>query len=129
MNFSEIWIRRPVMSALVMFGLLFFGVVSYRRLPINNLPNVDFPTISVTASLPGANPETMAATVAMPLEKQFTTIAGIDSMMSTSTLGLTKYPPAKPVALTCEPLKAAGKHCRDRNRYRNRYRASEVKGR
>ncbi len=89
MNVSEIWIRRPVMTALVMFGLLFFGVISYRRLPINNLPNVDFPTISVTTYLPGANPETMAATVAMPLEKQFTTIPGIDSMTSTSTLGAT----------------------------------------
>ena len=89
MNVSEIWIRRPVMTALLMLGLLFFGVISYRRLPINNLPNVDFPTLSVTAALPGANPETMAATVAMPLEKQFTTVAGIDSMTSTSTLGAT----------------------------------------
>jgi hydrophobic/amphiphilic exporter-1 (mainly G- bacteria), HAE1 family len=89
MNISEIWIRRPVMTALVMFGLLFFGILSYKRLPINNLPDVDFPTISVTAHLPGANPETMAATVAMPLEKQFTAIAGIDSMTSTSSLGAT----------------------------------------
>jgi hydrophobic/amphiphilic exporter-1 (mainly G- bacteria), HAE1 family len=89
MNISEIWIRRPIMTALLMLGLLFFGVISYRRLPINNLPNVDFPTLSVTAALPGANPETMAATVAMPLEKQFTTVAGIDSMTSTSTLGAT----------------------------------------
>ena len=89
MNISERWIRRPVMTTLVMFGLLFFGLLSYRNLSINNLPNVDFPTISVTAILPGASPETMAATVATPLEKQFSSIAGIDSMSSSSSLGLT----------------------------------------
>jgi HAE1 family hydrophobic/amphiphilic exporter-1 len=89
MNISERWIRRPVMTTLVMFGLLFFGLLSYRNLSINNLPNVDFPTISVTALLPGASPETMAATVATPLEKQFSSIAGIDSMSSSSSLGLT----------------------------------------
>lgn len=89
MNFSEIWIRRPVMTTLVMASLLLFGVISYRRLPINNLPTVDFPTISVKAVLPGANPEVMASTVATPLEKQFSSISGIDSMTSTSTLGVT----------------------------------------
>jgi HAE1 family hydrophobic/amphiphilic exporter-1 len=72
-----------------MFGLLFFGLLSYRNLSINNLPNVDFPTISVTAFLPGASPETMAATVATPLEKQFSSIAGIDSMSSSSSQGAT----------------------------------------
>ena len=77
------------MTVLVMFGLFFFGLLSYRHLPINNLPDVDFPTISVTAFLPGASPETMAATVATPLEKQFSSIAGIDSMASSSSLGAT----------------------------------------
>ncbi len=89
MNPSEIWIRRPVMTILVMAGILIFGVISYNKLPINNLPDVDFPTISVTAKLPGASPEIMASTVATPLEKQFSSIAGIDSMVSTSTLGTT----------------------------------------
>ena len=77
------------MTTLVMFGLLFFGLLSYRKLSINNLPDVDFPTISVTAFLPGASPETMAATVATPLEKQFSSIAGIDSMSSSSSQGAT----------------------------------------
>ena len=89
MNFSEIWIRRPVMTILVMSGLLLLGVLSYRQLPINNLPNVEFPTVTVTASLPGASPETMAATVATPLEKSFSSIPSVSSMVSTSTLGNT----------------------------------------
>jgi HAE1 family hydrophobic/amphiphilic exporter-1 len=77
------------MTILVMFGILFFGIISYDSLPINNLPAVDFPTIQVTAALPGASPETMASTVAKPLEKQFSSIAGLDSMSSTSYQGLT----------------------------------------
>jgi HAE1 family hydrophobic/amphiphilic exporter-1 len=84
---TAIFIRRPVMTALVMIGLLFFGISSYRRLPVSDLPSVDFPTISVSANLPGASPETMAAAVATPLEKQFSTIAGIDNMTSQSSLG------------------------------------------
>src|SRR5437773_3794747 len=87
MNISELFIRRPVMTTLVMLGILMFGVMAYRLLPVSNLPNVDFPTIQVNASLPGASPETMASSVATPLEKQFSTIAGIDSMTSTNTLG------------------------------------------
>ncbi|HYG24858.1 MAG TPA: multidrug efflux RND transporter permease subunit [Verrucomicrobiae bacterium] len=90
MNISEIFIRRPVMTSLVMMAILLFGIVSYRYLPVSDLPNVDFPTIQVTASLPGASPETMAASVATPLEKQFSTIAGIDSMTSVSSLGNTR---------------------------------------
>ncbi|MGD9975932.1 MAG: efflux RND transporter permease subunit, partial [Desulfatirhabdiaceae bacterium] len=90
MNISRIFIERPVMTTLVMAGLLIFGIMAYRVLPVSDLPNVDFPTILVTASLPGADPETMAASVATPLERQFTTIAGIDSMTSTSTLGQTR---------------------------------------
>ncbi|HSS07435.1 MAG TPA: efflux RND transporter permease subunit, partial [Rhodanobacteraceae bacterium] len=89
MNVSEIFVRRPVMTTLVMVGVLVFGIVGYRRLPVASLPNVDFPTISVSASLPGASPETMASAVATPLEKQFSTIPAVDSMTSTSSLGST----------------------------------------
>ena len=88
MNFAEIFIRRPVMTTLVMLSILLFGVMSYRFLPVSDLPNVDFPTILVTASLPGASPETMASAVATPLERQFSTIAGLDSMTSSSALGI-----------------------------------------
>ncbi|MBA3029118.1 MAG: efflux RND transporter permease subunit [Desulfobacteraceae bacterium] len=86
---SDLFIFRPVMTTLVMLAILIFGVSSYRNLPVSDLPNVDFPTISVSASLPGASPETMASAVANPLEKQFSTIAGIDSMTSTSAIGST----------------------------------------
>jgi HAE1 family hydrophobic/amphiphilic exporter-1 len=86
-NIAEIFIRRPVMTVLVMAAILIFGVIAYRLLPVNALPNVDFPTIQVQAQLPGASPDTMASAVATPLEKQFSTIAGIDSMTSTSTDG------------------------------------------
>ncbi len=84
-----LFIRRPVMTTLVMTGILVFGILGYRLLPVSDLPNVDFPTISVSASLPGASPETMASAVATPLEKQFSTIAGIDNMTSTSGQGAT----------------------------------------
>ena len=90
MNIAEIFIRRPVMTTLVMIGLLLFGVMGYRLLPISDLPNVDFPTIQVAAALPGASPETIAASVATPLEKQFTTIAGLDNMNSSSSQGSTQ---------------------------------------
>ncbi len=89
MNISEIFIRRPVMTGLLMIGILAFGIIAYRALPVAALPNVDFPTIQVSATLPGASPETMASAVALPLEKEFSLIAGIDSMNSTSTLGNT----------------------------------------
>ncbi|WP_243439607.1 efflux RND transporter permease subunit [Fundidesulfovibrio soli] len=90
MSLSSGFIRRPVMTTLVMAAMLIFGVMGYLNLPVSDLPNVDFPTIQVTASFPGASPETMAASVATPLEKQFSTIAGLDSMSSSSTLGITK---------------------------------------
>ncbi len=90
MNVAEIFIRRPVMTTLVMLGILMFGIMGYRLLPVSDLPNVDFPTILVSASLPGATPDTMASAVAMPLEKQFSTIAGVDSMTSSSTQGSTQ---------------------------------------
>ena len=89
MNFSDVFIRRPVATTLIMLSILLFGVVAYRSLPISDLPNVDFPTIRVDAGLPGASPETMAASVATPLERQFSTIAGVDSMTSSSALGST----------------------------------------
>ncbi len=89
MNISSIWIKRPIMTVLVMFGILFFGINSYVDLPINNLPAVDFPTIMVSASLPGASPETIASNVAKPLEKQFSTIQGLSSMSSQSYTGST----------------------------------------
>ena len=90
MNFTSLFINRPVMTTLVMSGILIFGIAAFRELPVSDLPSVDFPTIQVGASLPGASPETMAAAVATPLEKQFSTIAGIDSMSSTSVLGSTQ---------------------------------------
>jgi hydrophobic/amphiphilic exporter-1 (mainly G- bacteria), HAE1 family len=87
MSISEPFIRRPVATTLVMLGLLLFGFMSFRTLPVSDLPNVDFPTVVVSASLPGANPETMASAVATPLERQFSTIDGLDSMTSVSSLG------------------------------------------
>ncbi|OUL21667.1 acriflavine resistance protein B [Nostoc sp. RF31YmG] len=90
MNLSELFIRRPIMTTLVMLGILIFGFMSYRQLPISDLPSVDYPTIQVSAARPGASPETMAASVGRPLEKQFSSIAGLDSLNSTSTLGKTQ---------------------------------------
>ena len=90
MNISEIFIRRPIMTSLVMIAIFIFGIASYRLLPVNDLPNVDFPTIQVNASLPGANPDTMASAVATPLENQLSTIAGVDSMTSTNGIGSTR---------------------------------------
>ncbi|MFM9030929.1 MAG: efflux RND transporter permease subunit, partial [Opitutaceae bacterium] len=89
MNLAALCIRRPVMTTLLTAALCLFGVMSYRLLPVSDLPNIDFPTIVVSASLPGATPETMASAVATPLEQQFSTIAGIDSMTSSSSLGST----------------------------------------
>lgn len=89
MNLSELFIRRPVMTTLVMLGILIFGLMSYVLLPISALPNVDYPFISVSASLAGATPETMASSVAAPLERQFTEISGLNSFNSTSSTGST----------------------------------------
>jgi len=87
---TDLFIRRPVLTTLCMAAILLFGIMAYQKLPVNDLPNVDFPTIQVIANLPGATPETMASAVATPLERQFSTIAGIDSMTSTSALGVTQ---------------------------------------
>jgi len=89
MNLTGLFIRRPVMTMLIMIGILVFGIIGYRQLPVSDLPTVDYPTISVSANLPGASPETMAATVATPLEKSFSAIAGIDEITSNSSLGST----------------------------------------
>ena len=90
MNLSALFIRRPVMTTLVMLSIIIFGLMGYRRLPVSDLPNVDFPTLLVSASLPGASPENMASSVATPLERQFTTIAGVTAMTSSSSLGVTQ---------------------------------------
>ncbi len=84
MNLTALFIQRPVMTALVMMGILLFGVAGYRTLPVSDLPNIDFPTLQVQANLPGASPETMASTVATPLERQFSTVPGVDNMTSLS---------------------------------------------
>ena len=90
MNIAEGFIKRPVMTTLVMLAILLFGIMGYRQLPVSDLPNVDFPTLLVSASLPGATPDTMASSVAQPLERQFSTIAGLDSMTSSSAQGTTQ---------------------------------------
>ena len=90
MNVSQLFIRRPVTTTLVMLAILVFGWASHGRLPVSDLPNVDFPTLQVNAALPGASPDTMAASVATPLEKEFSTIAGLDTMNSSSAQGNTQ---------------------------------------
>ena len=90
MSIPELFIRRPVTTTLVMVGIIIFGLASYRLLPVSELPNVDFPTIQVTSRLPGGSPETMASSVSTPLEREFSTIAGLDSMTSLSGLGVSQ---------------------------------------
>src|SRR5205085_3373567 len=90
MNVSQTFIERPIATSLLMAAIGLFGMVAYRSLAVSDLPNVDFPTLLVTASLPGANPETMASAVATPLENQFSTIAGLESMTSVNSLGNTQ---------------------------------------
>src|SRR5207247_7506401 len=87
---TELFIRRPVLTTLLMAAVLIFGVMAYQKLPVSDLPNVDFPTLLVIANLPGASPETMASAVATPLERQFSTIAGVDSMTSVNALGVSQ---------------------------------------
>jgi len=90
MSVPELFIRRPVMTTLVMSGILLFGFIGFLQLPVSDLPSVDYPTIQVSANLPGASPETMASAVATPLEKQFSIIAGVDSMSSISAQGVSQ---------------------------------------
>src|SRR5438094_789965 len=89
MNLSEIFIRRPIATSLLMAGIALFGIVAYRALPVSDLPQVDYPTLNVNAGLPATDPGSMASSVASPLERQFTTIAGLDSMVSRSSSGST----------------------------------------
>src|SRR5512141_2387014 len=88
MNVASLFIRRPVMTSLIMLAVMIFGLFAYRLLPVNDLPNIDYPTIQVRTDFPGASPETMASAVATPLERQFSTIAGLDSMSSTNGQGI-----------------------------------------
>ncbi len=89
MSPTDLFVRRPIATALIMASILGAGMLAYFQLPVSDLPSVDFPTITVSATLPGASPETVASSVALPLEKKFSTIAGVDSMTSTSALGST----------------------------------------
>ena len=86
---SAPFVHRPIATSLLMVGVLFVGLIAYPQLPVAPLPQVDFPTIQVSASLPGASPETMASSVAQPLETQFAQIPGVDEMTSSSSLGST----------------------------------------
>ena len=90
MNISAGFIHRPIATSLMMAAIALFGAVAYRSLPVSDLPNVDFPTLLVTATLPGASPDTMASSVATPLENQFSMIAGLQSMTSSNSLGSTQ---------------------------------------
>ena len=91
-GFSAFFIRRPVATTLLMLALLLMGLVAYPLLPVAPLPQIDFPTIAVSAALPGASPETMATSVAQPLERQIAQIPGVSQMTSTSSLGVTAIP-------------------------------------
>jgi HAE1 family hydrophobic/amphiphilic exporter-1 len=111
MNISELFIKRPVMTSLIMLAVVIFGLFAYRLLPVNDLPSIDYPTIQVSSSLPGASPETMASAVATPLEKQFSTIAGLDSMSSTNGQGVSnivlKFTLAKDIDACAQDVQAA----------------------
>ena len=111
MNISELFIKRPIMTSLVMLAVMIFGLFAYRLLPVNDLPSIDFPTIQVSANLPGASPETMASSVATPLERQFSTISGLDSMTSTNGQGVSiitlKFTLAKSIDSAAQDVQAS----------------------
>jgi hydrophobic/amphiphilic exporter-1 (mainly G- bacteria), HAE1 family len=111
MNFTAVFIKRPVMTTLLMAAILVFGIASYRKLTVSDLPAVDYPTINVSANLPGASPETMAATVATPLEKAFSAIAGIDNITSSSGIGSTnvtlQFSPDRDIDAAAQDVNAA----------------------
>ena len=111
MNITALFIRRPVMTTLIMVAILMFGIASYRKLTVSDLPAVDYPTINVSANLPGASPETMAATVATPLEKSFSAIAGVDNITSSSGLGNTnvtlQFSPDRNIDAAAQDVNAA----------------------
>ena len=129
MNLSELFIKRPVTTTLIQLSIVLFGVIGYRTLPVSDLPAIDFPTISVSASLPGANPETMAAAVATPLEKNFSAIAGVSSISSTNSTGNTSITlqfdldrdidaAAQDVQLAISRTATCRPTCRSRRRFR-----------
>src|SRR5207253_11215340 len=111
MNIASLFIKRPIMTTLVMMAIVVFGLFAYRLLSVSDLPNVDFPTINVNASLPGASPETMAAALATPLEEQFSTSTGIDSMISTNPLrntnNVTTFELSRSLDAAAEDVRAA----------------------
>jgi HAE1 family hydrophobic/amphiphilic exporter-1 len=111
MNISELFIKRPIMTSLIMLAVVIFGLFAYRLLPVNDLPRIDYPTIQVTSNLPGASPETMASAVATPLERQFSTIAGLDSMNSTNGQGISiivlKFTLEKDIDAAAQDVQAA----------------------
>ncbi len=111
MSLTALFIKRPVMTILIMIGIVVFGIVSYRSLPVSDLPTVDSPSINVSANLPGASPETMAATVATPLEKAFSAVAGIDEITSNSSLGGTNinltFSPDRDIESAAQDVNAA----------------------
>ena len=111
MNISELFIKRPIMTSLIMAAVLIFGLFAYSLLPVNDLPSIDYPTIQVTSNLPGANPDTMASAVATPLERQFSTISGLDSMTSTNGQGVSiitlKFSLEKSIDAAAQDVQAA----------------------
>jgi HAE1 family hydrophobic/amphiphilic exporter-1 len=111
MNISELFIKRPIMTSLIMAAVLIFGLFAYSLLPVNDLPSIDYPTIQVTSNLPGANPDTMASAVATPLERQFSTISGLDSMTSTNGQGISiitlKFALEKSIDAAAQDVQAA----------------------
>ncbi len=111
MNISELFIKRPVMTSLIMLAMVIFGLFAYQLLPVNDLPSIDYPTIQVTSNLPGASPETMASAVATPLEREFSTIAGLDSMNSTNGQGISiivlKFTLQKDIDAAAQDVQAA----------------------
>src|ERR1700739_2465449 len=110
-SIPEKFIRRPIATVLVMMAILLFGIASYRVLPVSDLPNVDYPTINVYANLPGANPDTMAAAVALPLEKQFSNTAGVARMFASSRVGapsiVLHFTPARTLDGAAQAVQAA----------------------
>ncbi|NVN99173.1 MAG: efflux RND transporter permease subunit [Geobacteraceae bacterium] len=111
MNLSDPFIKRPIMTSLIMMAVMIFGLFAYRLLPVNDLPNIDYPTIQVRTDFPGASPETMASAVATPLERQFSTISGLDSMSSTNGQGISiivlKFTLGKSIDAAAQDVQAA----------------------
>ena len=123
MHFTDFFIRRAITTTLLMAAILVFGVISYFSLPVSNLPVVEYPTIQVSAALPGANPDVMASSVATPLEAEFSTIAGLNSMSSSSSLGYYRRSPCSLISagISMPPRKSAGGHFARSGKLPHRY--------